>query len=123
MPDGVVFAVIAVLTALGFAYGANLWTRRRAETARLDLSGIAGRVVFFSDAACRKCPDARKALVAGGVDFEEIRYDDDPARFRATGTPAVPLVVVRASDGAEVGRIAGEVGVRELRRLLTRAGL
>ena len=53
MPDGVVFAVIAVITALGFAYGANLWVRRRAEKARLDLSGIAGRVVFFSDTAGR----------------------------------------------------------------------
>lgn len=123
MPDGVVFAVIAVLAALGFAYGANRWVRRRAETARLDLSGITGRIVFFSDAACRKCPDAREALVAGGVDFEEIRYGDDPARFRATGAPAVPLVVVRDASGAEVGRIAGEVRARELRRLLTQAGL
>lgn len=123
MPDGVVFAALAVITALGFAYGANRWVRRRAETARLDLSGITGRVVFFSDAVCRKCPDAREALVAGGVDFEEIRYGDDPARFRATGAPAVPLVVVRDAQGEEVGRIAGEVRARELRRLLTRAGL
>jgi len=120
---GIVFAVIAVASAVAFAYGATRLIRHRAQTARLDLTGIEGRVVFFSDTACRRCPAARDALVSAGVDFEEIRYGDDPARFRATAAPAVPLVVVRDEDGTEVGRIAGEVRARDLRGLLRRAGL
>ncbi|HSM01195.1 MAG TPA: glutaredoxin domain-containing protein [Acidimicrobiia bacterium] len=120
---GVVLAAIAVASAIAFAYGATYMIRRRARRATLDLSAIGGRVVFFSDTACRKCPAARDALVSAGAEFEEIRYGDDPARFRATGVPAVPLVVVRDEAGVEVGRIAGEVRARELRALLRRAGL
>lgn len=117
------FGIIAVAGAVAFAYGATRLIRHRAENARLDLSGIEGRVIFFSDAACRRCPAVRDALMAAGVEFEEMRYGEDPARFRATGAPAVPLVVVRDESGAEVGRIAGEVRARELRGLLRRAGL
>jgi glutaredoxin len=123
MPGGVIFAAVAAVMALAFAFGATRWTRRRADRATLDLGGIPGRVVFFSDEACRKCTAAREALIASGVDFEEIRYGDDPARFRATGAPAVPMVVVRDASGTEVGRIPGEVRGPALRSLLGRAGL
>lgn len=123
MPGGVIFAAVSVVMAVAFAFGATRWTRSRADRATLVLSGIAGRVVFFSDEACRKCTAARDALIASAVNFEEIRYGDDPARFRATGAPAVPMVVVRDPDGTEVGRIAGEVRESELRGLLKRAGL
>jgi hypothetical protein len=118
---GAVLAVLAVLSALAFAWGANRLIRHRAETASLDLSGVEGQIVFFSDSACRRCPGVREAL--SGLEVEEIRYGDDPDRFRATGAPAVPLVVIRDADGVEVGRIAGEVRSRQLRGLLRRAGL
>lgn len=123
MADSPIFAAVAVASALGVAFAANRWVRRRAHRALLDLRGVSGRVVFFSDEACRRCPAARDTLTAIGVGFEEIAYGDDPARFRATGAPAVPLVVVRGADLSEVGRIAGEVRSRELRALLRRAGL
>ena len=116
-------ALVAVASALLFAWGANRLIRRRAERVPIDLTGIEGRIVFFSDAACRRCDAARERLAASGVAFEEVRYGDDPARFRATGTPAVPLVVVRDADGAEVGRIAGEVRAGELQAMLEKAGL
>jgi hypothetical protein len=123
MPGGLIFAALSVAMAVAFAFGATRWTRRRAETAALDLSGVTGRVVFFADEACRRCPAARDALVASGVEFEEIRYGDDPQRFRATGATAVPLVVVRGEDGLEVGRIAGEVRAGKLAVLLKKAGI
>lgn len=123
MTDGQIFAAVAVVSALAVAFAANHWVRRRADTAPLDLHGISSRVVFFSDEACRRCPAARDTLTAAGVGFEEIAYGDDPKRFRATGAPAVPLVVVRGADLSEVGRIAGEVRSGELRGLLRRAGL
>jgi glutaredoxin len=120
---GLIFAAVAVASALAVAFAANRWVRRRADRAPIDLGSVSGRVVFFSDEACRRCPAARDTLTATGVDFEEVAYSDDPKRFRATGAPAVPLVVVRGPDGTEVGRIAGEVGSGELRALLRRAGL
>ena len=123
MSSGPIIALLAVASALGFALAANRWVRWRADRTPLDLSGLSGRVVFLSDDSCRRCPAARAALVTAGVDFEELRYGDDPKRFRATGAPAVPLLVVRAPDGSEMGRIAGEVHPRELRALLKRAGL
>ena len=123
MPGGVVLALAAVASALAFAWGANRLTRQRAERAPIDLTDIDGRVVFFSDTVCRRCDAAREALTSAGAHFEEVRYGDDPARFRATGAPAVPLIVVRDAGGAEVGRIAGEVRARVLRALLAKAGL
>jgi len=123
LPSGAVLAALAVASALGVALSANRWARRRAERAPLRLDRVEGRVVFFSDAACRRCPPARQVLDEAGVAFEEVAYDQDPDRFRAIGAPAVPLVVVRGVDGAEVGRIVGAVRSRDLGALLRRAGL
>ncbi len=112
----------AVAAAVGVGFGARVASRRRIEVRPLDLTGIEGRVVFFSDAACLRCDEARAELQDAGVAFEEVAYDAHPGRLQAAGVTAVPLIVVRAPDGGEVGRIAGRVDPRRLRRLLARSG-
>ncbi len=124
MTDLVVRLVIVAATlavAGGLAYVAHRRTARRMEVAPVDLSGFGGRVLFFSDAACRRCPVVRDLLDELGVDYAEFSYGEHPEGMRAAGITAVPLVVVRDEAGGEVGRIAGRPGVRRLRRLL-RAG-
>ena len=109
-----------VVAAAAVVLWARYLERRRSVRARLDLSGLTGSVILFSDAGCRTCDQARKALQRAEVAFEEIRYDAHPEVARRVGVTAVPLVVVRDDEGAEVGRIAGRVRRRALRRLLGR---
>ncbi len=114
----VLLAVAAVGAAVLVAAGARVRALRRAAVMPIDLSGIPGRVVFFSDVACRKCDEARSLLEDRGVAFEEIAYEREPDRMRAAGAEAVPLIIGRSADGSEVGRIAGRVRPRSLDRLL-----
>jgi predicted DsbA family dithiol-disulfide isomerase len=99
----------AVMVALAVAWWARRRDRRGAIRARLDLTGIEGRVVFFSDATCARCDVVRARLEAIGVPFTEIGYDRDPEVHRQVGVTAVPLVVVRDATGAEERRFAGVV--------------
>lgn len=89
------------------AWWARTAERRRAGRAPLDLQGIDGRVVFFSDATCTRCDIVRVHLESLGAEFVEIAYDRDPETHRRVGVTGVPLLVIRDADGREVRRFAG----------------
>lgn len=97
----------AVVVAAAIALWAHRGERRRALRVPLDLSGIDGSVVFFSDVTCTRCDIVRVHLESLGVEFTEVAYDQDPETHRRAGVTAVPLVVVRDDDGGEVRRLAG----------------
>jgi predicted DsbA family dithiol-disulfide isomerase len=103
----VLVTVCALVAAFAFAFWAHRRDRRRAVRAPLDLGGVDGRVLFFSDAACTRCDIVRSHLEALGATFTEIAYDREPDAHRRIGITAVPLVVVRDESGAEVRRFAG----------------
>jgi len=115
--------VVVVAAAGGFAWIARWRDRDRRARVALNLEGIAGRVLLFSDSACARCDEARAALETAGAAFAEVAHDTDPEVMRAAGVVAVPLIVARRADGTEAGRIAGKVSPRRLRRLLASAGL
>lgn len=106
----------AAAVALGVALFAKRAERRRARRAPLDLSGIEGRVLFFTDAACRRCDVMRRRLEEAGAPFTEVRYDREPELHRRVGITGVPLVVVRDEEGNETARLAGVVSRRRLNR-------
>ena len=108
----------AVLAGLGIAWMARLARARRAERAPLDLNGVAGRVVLLSEASCSRCDVVRQGLDDLGSTFSEVRYEDDPERFRRIGGTAVPMLIVRGRGGEEIRRVGGVPTVRRLRRLL-----
>lgn len=118
----VLIGAAVVLTAVGVAGWARRAQRRGAVTAPLALDGIPGRIVLFSDAACARCDQARAVLETVGEPFSEVAFEADPGLMAAAGVGAVPLVVVRRADGTEVGRIAGKVSARRLRRLVKASG-
>lgn len=125
MSDLTVKVMVAVGTAavgLGVAGAARVRERRRAASAPLDLAGFSGGLLFFSDAGCRRCDQARAILEGSGVTFTEAAFDREPERLRAAGVTAVPLLVGRSADGREVGRIAGKLDRRSLARLVSRMG-
>jgi len=114
----ILLVVAVVVAALAVALLVPRLTARRAERAPLDLSGVAGRLVLLSAAGCGRCGDLRGRLEALGADVTELRYEDDPERFRATGAAAVPVLVARDAAGREVARAAGRIGAGRLRRLV-----
>ena len=118
----ILLSVAIAIAALGVAGGARILQRRRAALQPLHLERLPTGLILFTDAHCRRCRTARQVVVAGGVPFAELAYDQEPDLFRATGAGAVPLLVARAPDGREVGRIAGRVTPRSLARLVERMG-
>jgi len=110
MSDPRVFAIAgATLVALLIALWGHRRDRRRAVRSPLDLSGVDGRVVFFSDATCRRCDIVRAHLEALEATFTEIAYDTDPETHRSVGVTGVPLVVFRSESGVEERRFVGAV--------------
>jgi glutaredoxin len=117
----VLVVAAAVAVAIGVGLGFRLSERRRVTRAPLDLGSLRAAVTLFSDTGCANCDQARAALVAEGVDFEEFRYDHHQDVFTAVGVSGVPLIVVKNEAGDEVGRIAGRTSPRAVRRLLARS--
>ncbi|MGH2829231.1 MAG: glutaredoxin family protein [Actinomycetota bacterium] len=68
------------------------------------------RVVLYTTPDCHLCDDAREALRALKVDFEEVDARDDPRRFLRT-----PVVEVAGNEVAQ-----GEIDRRRLARALGR---
>ena len=118
----VLVALAIVAIGLGATAVVRIRERRRAALAPLDLTGVSGRVLLFTDSACRRCDAARLALESAGVEFREIAYQHEPDLMRRVGVTGVPLIVGRRVDGAEVGRIAGKPGERAIKRLVHRLG-
>ena len=114
-------AGLAVMIA-GLGYLRRRWAADRAAARPADLSAIEGAVVFFSEASCRSCDSARATLHSLGVEFTEIRFEERPDLHRDAGVESVPLIAVRAADGAFAGQIVGNPSRRRLGRLLRKAG-
>lgn len=117
----IVVALAAVVVAFGVAAGFRIRERMKAQRGLLDLTSLESAITLFSDVGCRTCDGARAALESAGIDFEEFRHDHHPEVFARVGVTAVPLIVRRGADGAEVFRIAGAVTSSGLRGLI-RAG-
>lgn len=109
-----VVAVVALALLTGWL-GRRI-ARRRAEDVPLDLTGLGGRVLFFTDSACRRCRVVRGRLDELGAEYTEIRHDQEPETHRRVGVTGVPLIVVR--DAESVTKLAGVVSRRRLARAL-----
>ncbi|MBS0591042.1 MAG: glutaredoxin 3 [Proteobacteria bacterium] len=66
---------------------------------------MAIKVEIFTGANCAYCVAAKNLLKAKGLDYEEFRIDQDPARFqemlaRSSNRRTVPQIFI---DGTHVG--------------------
>lgn len=112
----------AVLVVAAAAYLGHRRERHAAGSAPLSLHGVGGSVLFFTDAACKRCDVMRDRLLTLGAAFDEIAYDREPEVHSRVGVIGVPLLVVRDNAGRVVDRAAGVVSLRRLARLLSHAG-
>lgn len=102
--------------ALGAAFLMGRRTARRAERRSLDLTGLPGRVLLFTDRSCGSCERMRAMLSDAGIRFAEVVYQDDPDAWERARVDTVPLLVVRGEAGEEVARVAGVPSRRRLRQ-------
>ncbi len=110
--------VVAAITAaaLAIAFAAPRLSARRAERSPLDLRGIDGGIILFTDRSCQRCRRVRAMLADLGIDPVEYAYEDHPGDWDRVGVSAVPLLVIRGADGTVTGTIAGLPSRRRLRR-------
>ena len=116
----VVIVLVAVGVVLGGAWLGRGRLRRHVKRTPLRLEEVEGRVLFFTDVACRRCDLMRDRLVALAAGFAEIAFNHEPDLHRAIGVTGVPLLVVRDGSGRIVDRVAGVASVRRIRRALSR---
>ncbi len=116
-----ILSAAAVGVVLGVAHLGHRRERRNAMTSQLRLDDVEGSVLFFSDAACRRCDVMRDRLESIGADFVEIAFNHEPDLQRAIGVTGVPLLVIRDQSGTIVGRIAGVASAKRIGRLLARS--
>ena len=117
----VVIVAVAVGIVLGGAWLGRNRQRRHVTRSPLRLDGIEGRVLFFTDVACRRCDLVRDRLETLEAVFSEIAFNHEPDLHRAIGVTGVPLLVVRDGFGTVVDRVAGVASVRRIRRALSHA--
>jgi len=113
--------IAAAAAAAGYAAGRL--RARRAASAPVDVSGLDGRLLLFTERSCASCTVVRSMLAEAGAGFDEIRYEESPEAHRRSGVTSVPLLVARDAGGVVVARIAGRPSKRALRRLLEAAGV
>ena len=117
----VAIIVVAVGIVLGGAWLGRHHQRRHVTRSPLKLDEVEGRVLFFTDVACRRCDLVRHRLVALNAVFSEIAFNHEPDLHRAIGVTGVPLLVVRDDSGLITHQIAGVASVRRIRRALSRS--
>jgi len=116
-----VLVAAALVVVIGAVVVGRWWQRHRAGRIPLDLSGVEGRVIFFSDTACVRCDAVRDLLTALDSEFTEIAHGG--GRFGEIGVDAVPLLVVRDDDGTVTAQIGGVPSSARLRRALRGGGV
>jgi glutaredoxin len=118
--DGAVVRLVIAGVAIGVVIVVAAWgrasERRRSATSDLNLAGIEGSVLFFTDAACLRCAVVRDRLDELGVEYSEIAFNHEPELQASIGVQGVPQVVVRAGDGSIAARLVGSVSRRQLSR-------
>jgi hypothetical protein len=112
--------LLAAVLAAGVVAVVGIWGRvheqRRSQGSDLNLDGIDGSVLFFTDTACLRCGVVRARLDDLGVEYTEIAHNHEPALLASIGVIGVPQVVVRSDDGVVVARLAGSISHRQLNR-------
>ena len=106
------------LLSLIVAWAAPRLRARKVAARPLDLSGIEPGVVLFSQGDCPSCDVARERLDEVGVDYREVRFEDDASAHRTAGVTGVPLIVAVGEGGSAAARIAGRPSPRALRALI-----
>ena len=90
----------AVLVAV--AVGSLLRAMGQDRSIVIDPGDLRPGVYLFSSRECLECDPSRDQLVdALGADgFIEVRWEEEPERFREHGIDSVPVTIVVGDDGS-----------------------
>lgn len=92
-----------IVGALAVAVAIALIQRRRAggPVRRIEATGLAPGIYFFSSATCPTCARARGKLdsTLGEAAYSELAWEEDPGVFGDLGIEAVPAVMIVEEDG------------------------
>lgn len=95
-------AVVAGVVLVAVALGSVLRAMRRDRPMVIDPGGLRPGVYLFSSRECLDCEPSRDQLVdALGEDgFVEVKWEEEPERFREHGITGVPATIVVGDDGS-----------------------
>ena len=117
-------AVVAVLAVAGLLAAWLARSLHNKRQKRLDVSGLIsgpGVVVFTKD-DCPNCAAVLKLLEPSSLTLRQVRAEAEPEVFEQLAVDGVPITVVVADGGRNVGQFAGLPTAMSLRRALRRGG-
>ena len=93
-----VVSMVLVAVGVGFLFRAM----RQNRPMVIDPGGLRPGVYLFSSGECLECGPSRDQLTdaLGGDGFVEVRWEEEPERFREHGIDSVPTTIVVGHDGS-----------------------
>jgi len=110
---GVVAAVIGV--AMGLARVSRPWQDSAHPALTIPPGDLPAGVVLFTSTDCDQCASARAALKKAGIEYREVTYELEAARFERYGVQGVPLLASLDERGGQQFLAAGVPTRRSLR--------
>jgi len=95
-------AVVAGAVLVAVALGSVLRAMRRDRPMVIDPGDLRPGVYLFSSRECLDCEPSRDQLVdaLGSDGFVEVKWEEEPERFREHGITGVPATIVVGDDGS-----------------------
>jgi hypothetical protein len=95
-------ALVAGAVLVAVAVGSLLRAMRQGRPIAIDPGDLRPGVYLFSSRQCLDCEPSRDQLVdALGADgFVEVKWEEEPERFREHGINSVPATIVVGDDGS-----------------------
>lgn len=115
------FGVVAVVmaAALGLARISRPWQDSAHPALTIPPGDLPAGVVLFTSTDCDQCAAARAALKKAGIEYREVTYELEAARFERYGVQGVPLLA-RLRESGEQSFLAAGVPTRGSLRAVRR---
>ena len=118
MDEPIIRAIIVagvVIAAVGLARFSRPWQDSSHPPLQIPAGELPPGVVLFTSTDCDQCSEARAALKRAGIDYREVTWELESARFERYGVQGVPLLAKIDDSGDQLFLAAGIPTRRSLR--------
>ena len=110
-----IVVAVVVIAAVVFARFSRPWQDSSHPPLQIPAGDLPPGMVLFTSTDCDQCREARAALQRAGIDYREVTWELESARFERYGVQGVPLLARIDEAGEQLYLAAGIPTRRSLR--------